>query len=95
MLCIDGTKSINNDIGTKKQFPVHQKRRSSSSVLETGANYESCFLKGSQSHALAQLGQALRYKPESRGSLEFFHFGRSMAMGSTKKKEYQEYFLGW
>jgi hypothetical protein len=51
-------------------------------------------LEGAQGHALAQLVQALRCKPEGRGSLEFFIPAELWPWGRLKN-EYQEYFLGW
>jgi hypothetical protein len=48
-------------------------------------------------HAVAQLVEALRYKPEGRGfdSLWCHPSGRTMALGQTQPltNEYQEYFL--
>jgi hypothetical protein len=53
-------------------------------------------------HAVAQLVEALRYKPEGRGfDSRWSHWlnpsGRTMALGLTEplnRNEYQEYFLG-
>jgi hypothetical protein len=58
-----------------------------------------------QGHAVAQLVEALRYKPEGRGfdsrlSLEFFidmifrpHYSPGVD-STSNRNEYQEYFLG-
>jgi hypothetical protein len=46
-------------------------------------------------HAVAQLIEALRYKPEGRGfdSRFFIHYGSGIYSSSTRNG-YQEYFLG-
>ena len=50
-------------------------------------------------HAVAQFVQAVRYHPECRGSLEFFHWhnpsGRTMVLGPTQPITEKINLLGW